>query len=91
MEAFFGSETVEQAATARSTQFLDAAPARRMRMIPRLGGRFLVQPGPVMVTDLRRSAAALRPVATGGIRIARESRALSIRPGEHVVRVRIAA
>ena len=59
-----------------------------MRGVPGLRGRLLVQAHAVVMPDLRRAVAALRPVAAGAVIRAGERGAVGLRTGQDVVHVR---
>jgi hypothetical protein len=86
------SKAIEHAGAAGGLEIVLRAaasgPARRMRRIPRLGRRAVVEAGAVVMADHRGTRPALGPVAAGAVVADGEGRAIRLRAGEDVVHVR---
>src|SRR6266850_6029930 len=94
--ALIRGEAVEQPIAAGAAQIGLATaavwPARRMRRIPRLRWRFLVQSRAVVVADHGRPLGALRPVAAGPVLAGWKRAAVRRGAGKHIVPIgRVAA
>ena len=81
-------EAVDQPAAAGHGERRHAAAAARVRRIPGLHGRRIIEAEPVLVADHGGAVGpALGPVAAGHVLVGRESAALRVRAGENVVDV----
>src|SRR5205814_8677291 len=84
--------TIKQTVAARALEIVLAAsaarPSRRMRRIPRLGRRTVIESRPVGVSDHGYALTALGPVSACAVFAGGEGRSIRLRAGENVVHVR---